>query len=183
MAETPKTLAAKMAELDPERRAAIEAETKRLRAEIWPQTPDQELAKLYTVDTDRTYMVTDEEIAQLFEPYNPPLRVRIAQWFFFKYVILRNRIHRRFFHKPSFMNCDRCGRPHELYTTGQAYGLCSSVDFEVGKLRGHYGSRHDLSEFDVIDPDAVPGRDICDDCIDELAERGALKYAGEYNLC
>lgn len=125
----------------------------------------------------------DDELERLFKPYKPTVKGRVLGYVFWKYVGWRDRFYRRFIYKPDFMSCDRCGKPHEIYTKGQAWGLCSSVDFEAGKLRGHYGSEHDLSEFDIIDATQIPGQDICDACIDELVERGALKHAGEYHLC
>jgi hypothetical protein len=60
----------------------------------------------------------------------------------------------------------------------QAIG-CSCNVFN-GKIHGHYGSRHDISEYRFI-RDPLPNMDpICDGCIDKMLAEGQIEYEGEW---
>lgn len=60
----------------------------------------------------------------------------------------------------------------------QANGCAASV--HNGKIHGHYGSEHDISEYRFT-RDPLPDMDpICDACIDKLIADGRVEYEGEW---
>lgn len=51
-----------------------------------------------------------------------------------------------------------------------------------GKLRGTYGSDHDLSTFEILDGEIAEGAMFCDACINEMIAQGKLREIGTADL-
>lgn len=55
-----------------------------------------------------------------------------------------------------------------------------AAEVHNGKIHGHYGSRHDISEYRFVG-DPLPNMDpICDACIDKLIANDRVEYEGEW---
>lgn len=76
------------------------------------------------------------------------------------------------------ITCCRC--PNEFPSWGPSQANGCAAEIHDGKILGHYGSKHDLSEYLFVGdplPDADP---ICDECIDALLAAGLIIYRREY---
>lgn len=78
---------------------------------------------------------------------------------------------------PRTFNCHSCNKTfEELFTCSSNQALGCAAEVYETYIRGYYGSRkyddHRIDFMENVQNDLKPGDIICDDCIDELIERG-----------
>ena len=72
--------------------------------------------------------------------------------------------------------CDELYQPTWEETTTQGWG-CSSYVYEKDgmlKINGGWGSKHDLTVYDVKDAIVKVGDRLCDKCVDKFVEKGIM---------
>jgi hypothetical protein len=74
--------------------------------------------------------------------------------------------------------CKKCESEFPSWGPAQANGCAAEV--HDGRIFGHYGSAHDLSEYLFVGEPLPDMNPICDECIDELLAKVLIVYRREY---